>query len=155
MKKMRITPMNKNHINGVYEIEKDCFAIPWSKRAFEQELDNKLAIYVVAEEEGQILGYGGMWHIVTEGHITNIAVHRSHRRKGIGDAIIKSLLEIGKQKEMIGLTLEVRKSNEAAQALYRNNGFIIEGIRPEYYEDNKEDALIMWRYLIDKADIVV
>ncbi len=151
---MQITLMNKEHIDGVYEIEKDCFAIPWSRKAFEQELENKLAIYVVAVENGKVVGYGGMWHVVTEGHITNIAVHRAYRRRGIGDAIVKSLLEIAEQKEMIGLTLEVRKSNEAAQSLYRSNGFILEGIRPEYYEDNKEDALIMWRYLMDEEDIV-
>lgn len=151
---MQITPMNKSHIDGVYAIEKDCFSIPWSKRAFEQELENKLAIYVVAVEDNNVIGYGGMWHVVTEGHITNIAVHRDYRRRGIGDAIVKALIKIAEEREMIGLTLEVRKSNTAARTLYRNNGFRLEGIRPEYYEDNREDALIMWKYLIEEKDII-
>ncbi len=151
---MQIVLMNKSHLDEIVEIEKDCFSLPWSRRAFEQELSNKLAIYVVAEEDGHVWGYGGMWHVVTEGHITNIAVHSKRRREGIGDAIVKTLIEIAEEKEMIGLTLEVRKSNTAAQALYRNNGFILEGIRPEYYADNKEDALIMWKYLIAEEDIL-
>ena len=151
---MQITPMNRSHIDDVYAIEKDCVSIPWSKRAFEQELENKLAIYVVAVEDGRVIGYGGMWHVVTEGHITNIAVHRDHRRRGIGDALVKALIKIAEEKEMIGLTLEVRKSNNAALTLYKNNGFRLEGIRPEYYEDNREDALIMWKYLINEEDMI-
>lgn len=151
---MQITPMNKKHIDGILEIERDCFAIPWSRRAFEEELDNKLAIYVVAEEDNKVIGYGGMWHVVTEGHITNIAVHRDYRRRGVGDAVVKALIEIAQEKEMIGLTLEVRKNNTAAQSLYKKNGFRLEGIRPEYYEDNKDDALIMWKYLAAEEDII-
>ena len=105
-------------------------------------------------EDNNVLGYGGMWHIVNEGHITNIAVHKDHRRKGIGDAIVKALVEIAEEKEMMGLTLEVRKGNESALALYKKNGFKLEGIRPEYYEDNKEDAYIMWKYLIPEEEVI-
>ncbi len=151
---MQTELMNKSHIDGIMEIEADSFAIPWSRGSFESELSNKLAIYTVAVENNKVIGYGGMWHVVNEGHITNIAVHKDYRRQGVGQAIIESLVKIAEEKEMIGLTLEVRKGNEAALALYKKNGFKLEGIRPEYYEDNKEDAYIMWKYLIPEEDIV-
>lgn len=151
---MQIELMNKSHIDGIMEIEKDSFAIPWTRASVEKELSNKFAYYVVAMEDNNVLGYGGMWHIVNEGHITNIAVHKDHRRKGIGDAIVKALVEIAAEKEMMGLTLEVRKGNESALALYKKNGFKLEGIRPEYYEDNKEDAYIMWKYLIPEEEVI-
>ncbi len=151
---MQITPMDKSHIDGVYAIEKDCFAVPWSRKAFEGELENKLAVYVVATEGNDVIGYGGMWHVVTEGHITNIAVHKDHRRRGVGDAIVKALIGIAEERNMIGLTLEVRKSNDGARKLYENNGFKLEGIRTEYYEDNREDALIMWKYLINEEALI-
>lgn len=151
---MELELMNKDHIDGIMEIEKESFAIPWSRASIEKELSNKLAVYIVALEEGRVVGYGGMWHVVNEGHITNIAVHRDYRQRGFGNAIVKRLLEIGKEREMIGLTLEVRKGNAAAIELYRKNGFKLEGIRPEYYEDNKEDAYIMWNYLIPENEII-
>lgn len=151
---MQIELMNKSHIDGIMEIEKDSFAIPWSRASVEKELSNNLAIYVVAMDKEKVTGYGGMWHVVNEGHITNIAVHKDFRRKGIGNAIVKKLIEIAEEKEMIGLTLEVRKSNISALELYKKNGFKLEGIRPEYYEDNKEDAYIMWKYLIPEEEII-
>lgn len=151
---MQIELMNKRHIDGIIEIENESFAIPWSRASVEKELSNNLAIYVVATESEKVVGYGGMWHIVNEGHITNIAVHKDYRQKGIGNAIINKLSEIALEKEMIGLTLEVRKSNTPALALYRKNGFKLEGIRPEYYEDNKEDAYIMWKYFIPENEII-
>lgn len=151
---MQIELMNKSHIDGIVEIENESFAIPWSRASVEKELSNNLAIYVVAVENEKVIGYGGMWHIVNEGHITNIAVHKDYRQKGIGNAIINKLFEIAEEKEMIGLTLEVRKSNIPALELYKKNGFKLEGIRPEYYEDNKEDAYIMWKYFIPESEII-
>lgn len=147
---MEIKYMAAEHVDGIMEIERDSFAIPWTRKSVEDELKNKLAIYVVAMENDKVIGYGGMWHVVTEGHITNVAVHRDYRQKGVGDAIIKRMIEIAEEKEMIGLTLEVRKSNKAALGLYTKNGFKLDGIRKEYYEDNKEDAYIMWRILINE-----
>lgn len=145
---MEIKYMASEHIDGIMEIEKDSFAIPWTRKSIENELKNKLAIYVVALENNKVIGYGGMWHVVTEGHITNVAVHKDYRQKGVGNDIIKKMIEIAKEREMIGLTLEVRKSNSAALGLYKKNGFKPEGIRREYYEDNREDAYIMWKTLI-------
>lgn len=148
---IKLEPLSKKHINDILEIEKSCFAIPWSRASMENELKNNMAVYVAAVEDGRVAGYGGMWHIVNEGHITNIAVREDCRRRGIATMIINRMLEIAEEKEMIGITLEVRMSNTAAKSLYTKLGFKLEGIRPEYYEDNREDALIMWKYLIDEG----
>ena len=145
---IHILEMTTEHIKEVHKIEEDCFSIPWSEKSFYDELTkNKMAIYIVAKENDEIVGYGGMWHVINEGHITNIAVKKQHRKKGIGTKIINALIDIAKEKEMIGITLEVRVSNDIAKSLYKKSGFIIEGIRKEYYDDNKEDAIVMWKHL--------
>ena len=112
-----------------------------------------MKFYYAALYDGKIAGYGGMWHVVTEGHITNIAVAPQYRRLGVGSAVVNRLLQTAKEKEMIGVTLEVRVSNAAAKALYEKHGFVSTGIRAKYYTDNNEDAYIMWHYLIPLEDI--
>ncbi|MFR4985946.1 MAG: ribosomal protein S18-alanine N-acetyltransferase [Lachnospirales bacterium] len=145
---IQILKMTKEHIKDVHKIEEDSFSIPWSEKAFYDELTkNKMAIYIVAKKDNEIIGYGGMWHVINEGHITNVAVKKEYRGKGVGSKIIGAFIDIAKEKEMIGITLEVRVSNDIAKNLYKKNGFIMEGIRKEYYEDNKEDAIIMWKNL--------
>lgn len=142
-----IEKMTKGYLEEVCAIEKKCFSIPWSKKSFEDELNkNNMAIYLVALYEKKVIGYAGMWHVINEGHITNIAVDPEYRKKGVGKKLVNELIEIAKDKEMIGITLEVRTSNEVAINLYKKQGFLLEGIRKEYYE-NKEDALIMWKHL--------
>ena len=149
-----IKTMQHEHIDAVYEIECACFTTPWSKESFKRELETEMppTFYVVALlyepfQEPKVVGYAGMWHIVNEGHITNVAVHDSHRRKGIAAMLLERLVEIAKQHKMIGLTLEVRVSNHAAQALYEQHGFTSEGVRKGYYADTGEDALVMWKLL--------
>lgn len=145
---IQILKMTTEHIKDVHKIEEDSFSIPWSEKAFYDELTkNKMAIYIVAKKDNEIIGYGGMWHVINEGHITNVAVKKEYRGKGVGSKIIGAFIDIAKEKEMIGITLEVRVSNDIAKNLYKKNGFIMEGIRKEYYEDNKEDAIIMWKNL--------
>lgn len=145
---IELQPMELKHLDEVLEVECESFSIPWTKNSFRKELEeNKFGIYIVAiEDDKTVAGYAGMWHVVTEGHITNVAVRESFRGKGIGDMLIKGLIEIGKQKEMMGITLEVRMNNTKAQRLYTKNGFVPEGIRKNYYSDTKEDAIIMWKY---------
>ena len=146
---IEIIPMKSEHIKQVHDIETTCFSIPWSERAFREELEKgPRAVYAVARniETGALLGYGGMWHVVNEGHITNIAVMPDHRREGIGQLLLDYIESEAVRLEMIGLTLEVRMSNEPAQRLYTKNGFRPEGIRKNYYESG-EDAVIMWKYL--------
>lgn len=140
--------MNIKDVDEAYEIEKSSFITPWSKKEFENEItQNKMAIYVVALIGDEIVGYGGMWHVITEGHITNVAIKENYRKMGVGDLIVKHLIKIATEKEMIGLTLEVRVGNESAKKLYYKNGFVEEGIRKNYYEDTNEDAIIMWKYI--------
>ncbi len=108
--------------------------------------ENKMAVYFVAEEDGRIVGYAGMWHIVNEGHITNVAVSEEFRNRGIGKQLMEALFEECRKREMIGITLEVGVNNLTAQKLYKGLGFEEEGVRKNYYEHNHEDALIMWKY---------
>ena len=142
-----IRTMTKDDIDDVYKVEEDCFADLWSKEAIRQELKNNLARYIVAEIDGKVVGYVGVWFVLDEGHITNVAVHSDYRGNKIGDKLIKELVELCKENNMSAITLEVRVSNIVAQNLYKKYGFKIGGIRKEYYSDNKEDAMIMWSQL--------
>ena len=144
---IKINPMTHEHIDAVYVIECNTFAIPWTRADFERELSNKLSIYFVAMYKDCIVGYCGMWHVVNEGHITNIAVSQGYRRLGIGDMLLDALVCEAHKRQMIGLTLEVRVGNECAMSLYNKHGFKIEGLRKNYYADTKEDAAIMWKFL--------
>ncbi len=144
---IKILPMTQEHIDGVLEVEELSFHIPWTREDFEREVNtNAMAIYRVAVIDDKVVGYAGMWHVITEGHITNVAVHPDYRRQGIGDMLIEEMIKCAEEKEMIGITLEVRISNMPAQKLYTKYGFKPEGFRKNYYSDTKEDAVIMWKY---------
>jgi ribosomal-protein-alanine N-acetyltransferase len=138
--------MNAQHLDEISRIESDTFGTPWTRGDFERELSNKIAIYITALENNHVIGYAGMWHIVNEGHIVNVAVKEENRQQGVGTLLIKGLIDIAIEKEMMGLTLEVRISNIPGQRLYHKFGFKAEGIRRRYYSDTGEDALIMWKY---------
>lgn len=142
-----IIPMTVEHIDGVLAVEEATFSIPWTRKDFEREMtENNLAIYYVAVADGKIVGYAGMWHVITEGHITNVAVLEDYRKQGIGDALMAQLEQVAMEKEMIGITLEVRINNTPAQRLYHKHGYRAEGLRKNYYPDTHEDAVIMWKY---------
>ena len=142
-----IRPMTIDDVDEVYIVEEDCFVDPWSKDSIRKELKNDLARYLVAEIDDKIVGYVGVWFVVDEGHITNVAVHSDYRGKKIGDKLVKEMVELCKENNIVAMTLEVRASNTVAQNLYRKYGFKMGGIRKEYYSDNKEDAIIMWNQL--------
>ncbi len=146
MNNIEIIPFTKNHFNEVFYISNLSFLTPWTIDSIEKELENKLARYVVAIKDDLVIGYGGIWLILDEGHITNIAVHPEYRGVGAGDMIVEALIELCKLEGIASMTLEVRKSNIVAQSLYKKHGFIEEGIRRNYYADTHEDAVIMWRY---------
>ncbi|AEF16719.1 MULTISPECIES: ribosomal protein S18-alanine N-acetyltransferase [Thermoanaerobacterium] len=144
---IKIRPMVKSDIDKVMEIEYLSFSVPWSFESFVMEVTkNSCAHYIVAEVDGQIAGYGGFWVVVDEGHITNIAVHPDFRGQGVGSAIVEGLIELAKNKGITSMTLEVRESNLVAQSLYKKYGFKPVGKRRGYYQDNNEDAVIMWKY---------
>jgi len=144
--------MNESHVPEVAILEKNCFSIPWSERMFYDEMKHDHAVYFIAQTEfaaavqtQKIVGYAGLWHIINEGQITNIAVAPEYRRQGIGQMLLDALARYAGEYEMVGLTLEVSINNEPAQRLYTKNGFKIEGIRKDYYSDTHEDAIIMWK----------
>lgn len=143
---INIRNMKEEDIEDILEIENQSFSTPWTRNAFLIELkENKLARYIVAEVDGKVVGYGGIWLILNEGHITNIAVLEDYRGKGLGNRILEGIIWSCIKEDIDRMTLEVRKSNIVAQNLYEKYGFISSGIRPGYYADNKEDAIIMWR----------
>lgn len=144
---LEIVNMTLEHVNEVSELEKMCFYTPWTKKDFIKEItENKLAIYIVAIDDKKVVGYAGMWHIVDEGHITNVAVMPEYQHYGIGNKLVEKLIEISIEKNIVGLTLEVRMGNLSAQKLYTKFGFKPQGIRKRYYSDTGEDAIIMWKY---------
>ena len=144
--KINLSPMNESHIDGILEISNLSFHMPWSRESIENEFRNRLAHYIIAEDEkGKVIGYGGVWIVVDEGDITNIAVHPDYRGQHIGSMILEEMIRVCSSHSVTAMTLEVRKSNMAAQNLYKKFGFIAEAVRPKYYEDNDEDAILMWK----------
>lgn len=135
--------MTEADVDAVHEIEVLSFRTPWSRESFLREAnENQCARYIVAKEEGRVVAYAGVWFIVDEGHITNIAVHPDYRRQGIGEGVTRAMLQLAADSGMVWMTLEVRRSNAAARALYHKLGFIDIGVRRNYYE-NSEDAVLM------------
>lgn len=141
---MIINEMKAEDVHELAELDKKCFKIPWHEKSFADEYKNELAIYFIARENG-IIGYAGFWNVSGEGDITNIAVLPEYRRKHIGSALMEAMIKKAVELGLSLLTLEVRKSNIAAQNLYKKYGFDIIGERKRYYSDNREDALIMTR----------
>ena len=140
--------MQKEDLDMIHQIEEENFSMPWSKADFEEELKNPSAIYLVAELDGVVVGFCGLWNILNEGHITNIAIKKEHQTQGIGTKLIKSLIDYSKEKKIEALTLEVRVSNIKAQHIYEKLGFTNGGLRKDFYQYPKEDAIIMWNNII-------
>jgi ribosomal-protein-alanine N-acetyltransferase len=144
---IKIVPMGVDDLKAVLEIENLSFPIPWSRNSFLSELfENERAVYLVAKDPfDRLLGYIGMWKVFDEGHITNLAVHPGFRQQGVGRILLEALTRYARSEAIKFLTLEVRRSNEPAQQLYYQQGFVHMGVRRKYYLDNNEDALIMWK----------
>lgn len=143
---VRVERLAAEHIDRILEIENRVQVIPWSRRSFENELTNPHAIFLVALSGANLVGYGGIWNVIDEAHVTTIMVAPESRRAGIGRSITKSLLLEALECGMTCATLEVRVSNESAISLYQGLGFEKVAVRKDYYPDNHEDAWIMWLY---------
>jgi [ribosomal protein S18]-alanine N-acetyltransferase len=141
---IQIRWMTMDDLEQVSEIEQNTFSMPWSKKGLEDSLKKKGSIYIVACDGDVIVGYCGLWNILNEGNINNVAVTRNYRGKHIAFDMLKKLIELGRREKIEAFTLEVRTSNEPAIKLYQKLGFSVEGIRKNYYDSPKEDALIMW-----------
>ena len=141
----QLVPMDRSHLAGVAALERLCFSAPWTEAMLEEELYNDTASFIVAQgEDGSVLGYAGLHVILDEGYIDNVAVHPDCRRQGIADKLLDVFIRFG-QANLAFLTLEVRPSNTAAVALYEKNGFTEAGRRKNYYENPREDALLLTR----------
>lgn len=137
--------MTIDDIDEIMAIERASFTLPWTYEAYYNELImNEFAHYILLEVDEKIIGYCGVWVIVDEAHITNIAIDPSYRGKKLGEALLRQVMLVAMQKGAKTMTLEVRVSNVVAQNLYRKLGFQNGGIRKGYYTDNYEDALVMW-----------
>ena len=129
------------------EIDRLSFALPWSAGSYAQETKNPVAWYYVLERDGLIAAMSGMWLILGEGQITTIAVRPEYRRQGLGRIMLRAMLTAAYEElNVTEMSLEVRPSNMPARNLYRSMGFVEEGRRRRYYEDNGEDAIIMWNH---------
>ena len=152
--KIRLTPMRAADLDAVQRIERASFSTPWPAYAYRQEIEtNRLAHYIVARVGDEIVGFAGMWMMVDQAHITTFAVDPEWRRKGIGAQMVRALLEMARPLGGRQATLEVRLSNLPARHLYEKFGFRPGGIRPRYYSDNGEDALIMTTDDLDSEDM--
>lgn len=146
MEKLEIRKMTGEDIPFVARLEAECFSSPWSQQALEAELVNEKAYFQVALISGSLAAYMGMHIILDECYITNVAVSEDFRRRGIGEALVKNALSIAEKNKCCFITLEVRKSNEKAVALYEKCGFENMGERKDFYSSPKENAIIMTRY---------
>jgi len=148
--KVMIDDMRLADLDTVHAIERASFTTPWPPHAYQSEIEsNRLARYVVARIDGEVVAYAGMWIMVDEAHITTFAVDPSWRRQHLGERLLLAVLEIAVARGAREATLEVRLSNLPARRLYEKYGFRPVGLRPRYYSDNNEDALIMTTESLD------
>lgn len=148
-----VAPMRRRHLRGVLAIEQEANPRPWSHRLFAGELRMPTSrLYLVALQDHEVVGYAGLMTTLDEGHVTNIAVHRDHRRRHLATMLMLVMMRRAVERGVVDMTLEVRMSNTAAQELYRRFGFAPGGVRKGYYQESGEDALIMWAHGIDTAD---
>lgn len=144
--KIRVRIAKSSDLDDIYELDVQTFAMPWSKEALSYDiLENDNAFLIVAEYEGEFAGYADIWTVLDEADLNSIAVRVDFRRKGIGDAIMLAMTEMLSANGVATINLEVRVSNMPAIKLYKKYGFNECGVRPGYYLDNGEDALIMKR----------
>ena len=143
---IEIKTMTEAHVPQIAEMEKLCFSDPWSEKSVASELNNRLSLWLVALDGDTVAGYVGSQSVLDEADMMNIAVHPDYRRQGIGRDLVLALAEALQKKGIRGLMLEVRQSNAPAIALYEQLGFQQVGLRPNYYRNPKENALILKKF---------
>lgn len=139
-----IRQMEERDIESVHAIEVQNFSAPWTKKDFLESISQTMGLYLVAEQDTKIVGYCGLWGVIDEGQINNVAVSKEHQGRGIGKRLVAMLIKKGRESGLKAFTLEVRVSNEAAIHVYKALGFEEVGVRKNFYIAPKEDALIMW-----------
>lgn len=139
--------MSEDDVIPVYELEKECFSVPWSIKSISEELQNTNARFILVEINGETAGYVGSYFVSGEVYITNVAVKNKYRRKGVAVGLLSKLIDLAKEAKSEFVSLEVRCSNTPAISLYGKLGFEKLGVRKNFYENPREDALIMTKYL--------
>ena len=142
---MMVVPMAESHLAALAEIDKACFHAPWSEAMLREELGK--GIFLVAERDGQVVGYVGCQTVLDEGYITNVAVSPDCRRQGVGRALIAELVQRARAQGLSFVTLEARASNAPAIAVYEGAGFVRVGVRKNFYTAPTEDAVLMTLFL--------
>ena len=145
---MRIKKFSAQYVDDVYEIEKTCFLNPWSREDIAKQLELDTSYFCVADVDGKVVGYMGLQIFSGEGYVTNVAVLPNFRGRGIAQALINEQLK----NEMEFITLEVRESNTPAVNLYTKMGFKNVGVRPNFYSNPTENAIIMTRYINEQKE---
>lgn len=140
---LTFTGIEQSDSKALAELDRECFSVPWSEKSFFDEAANPMANYVIAKEDNMIVGYAGFWQVADEGQITNIAVKKEYRRRKIASSMVDRLIKKAMENELSVLSLEVRKSNNAAVSLYSSRGFKIVGERKNYYVSPVENAVLM------------
>lgn len=149
-----IAPMRRRHLTRVMETEAKVYSQPWNRSLFESELGRpESRCYLIARSGAVVVGHCGVLFMVGEGHVTTIAVDPVFQRRHIATRLMVAQMRAAIARGATAMTLEVRVSNQPAQELYRRFGFAPAGIRPRYYPDNGEDAIIMWLHDLDGADV--
>jgi [ribosomal protein S18]-alanine N-acetyltransferase len=146
-----IRPMERKDVSRVHEIECTCFRSPWSRLALMGELRNEVAHYLVMEVDGVICGYGGMWLLFEEAHVTNVAIMPEYRQTGRGRRLMLAMMNHAVKRGAEKMTLEVRDGNTVAQHLYARLDFQQNGFRAGYYSDTGEGAMILWNENIQET----
>lgn len=153
--RLRIEAMRLEDVPEVQAIEKASFTTPWPANAYRNELQtNRLAQYLVVRAGDRVVGYAGVWLMVDEAHITTFAIHPAWRRRRLGERLLLTVMDVARARQAREATLEVRLSNLAARRLYEKFGFRPVGLRPNYYSDDHEDALIMTTETLDSPRMV-
>lgn len=147
-----ITDAAERQLDAIEAIERECFSTPWTREQLATQLSGERHVFLAAELGGQVAGYVGMMHVLDEGYISNVAVGGEFRRRGIGDALIEALLSRCESLGLVFVTLEVRRSNAPARALYEKHGFVAVGERRNYYEQPREDAVLMTKFFKKGAE---
>ena len=143
---IKIRAMSAADVAPIIKIENNTFFDAWNESMWLDELNNSITHYIVMEENGAIVGYAGFWLVAGEAQVTRVAIDKNERGRGLGMVLTANMINKAWEFDAKAITLEVRESNVVAQKVYLTCGFVIDGIRPNYYEDNKENAVIMWLY---------
>ncbi len=148
--RIMLLPMRTCDVPDILKLEKRCYSLPWSASAYVTEVGNPSAQYLIAKtSDGALVGYGGVWVVMDEMHITTLAVDPLLRGKRVGERMLIELMLEGMKRGAVRATLEVRQNNVVAHSLYLKYGFKDIAIRKNYYSDNSENAIIMWAEEID------